>query len=249
MTQHALRRFVAASASAAMLAAGGAISIGASTASAQASTCAATSTEVREPTIALGPLKHKYTYEKTVLAPGDARVPAGGTVTYQTTVNSKEGLPLVYSVIDYPPAGFTPVKAWVTAPRASGTKRTEVEFASQDAGYRVANGSGWMLTSGKPLIVEMQYRVPDDVTPGQEITSGGTTVSGTLKIGAQLADLDACVTVRPKNPVESTAGSLDGAGLGSVNTASTGAFGSLTDPAGSISDIINGVELSKLLGS
>ena len=249
MTQHAIRRIVAASASAALLAAGGAVSIGAGAANAQESTCASTSTEVREPTIAAGPLKHKYTYEKTVFKPRDASVPAGGTVTYKTTVSTKEGLPLVYSVVDHPPAGFTPVTAWVTAPRMKGTKRTEVEFAPQDGGYKVANGAGWMLSSGKPLTVEMEYRVPDDVTPGQAITSGGTDVTGTLKIGAELADLDACVTVRDKNPVEAATGSLDDIGLGSLNTASTGAFGSLTDPTGSITDVINGVELSKLLGS
>ena len=249
MTRHAIRRIVAASAGAALLATGGAVSIGAGAANAQESTCPSTSTEVRQPKIALGPLKHKYTYEKTVLSPRDAKVPAGGTVTYQTTVNTKEGLPLVYSVIDYPPTGFTPVKAWVTAPRAKGSKRVEVEFAPQDGGYRVANGAGWMLSSGKPLTVEMEYLVPDNVTPGQAITSGGTDVSGTLKIEATLAGLNACVTAREKNPVESAAGSLDGAGLGSVNTASTGAFGSLTDPTGSISDVINGIELGKLLGS
>ncbi len=37
-------------------------------------------------------------------------------------------------------------------------------------------------------------------------------------------------------------------GLGSVNTASANAFGSLTDPQGSIAGVINNLDLGKILG-
>lgn len=249
MYRSALRRLTAAGASAVLLATGASATVGVSVAAAEEATCVATSTDVREPTIALGPLKHKYTYEKTVLKPSDARVPANGTVTYQTTISTAEGLPLIYSVVDHPPEGYTPVNAWVTAKHAIGEPRNKVQFSKQDGGYKVANGAGWMLTAGEPLIVEMEYRVPADAVPGKQVHSRGTDVSGTLKIGAQLPGLTSCVTVREKNAVEAGTGSLDDLGLGSVNTASTGAFGSLTDPTGSISDVINGLDFGKLIGS
>src|SRR3546814_6748083 len=50
-----------------------------------------------------------------------------------------------------------------------------------------------------------------------------------------------CVTIRQPNPVEAGAGSLEDMGFGSLNSGSGQVFGSLTDPQGSMTNVISGV--------
>ena len=63
--------------------------------------------------------------------------------------------------------------------------------------------------------------------------------------------IDVCVKIREKNPVEAVTGSLDSAGLGSATgSADGGSAGSQisSDPASFIADIINQINLGKLIG-
>lgn len=250
MSRISLRNAVAAGLGAALIGSGLTVGLGAGVASA-APGCDAYAKVVTQPTIALGPLKHTYTYEKTA---SPAEVIPGGTITYTTTVSTGEGLPLVYNVTDYPQEGFgAPIEAYVSAKNILGEligNRNKVDVIPSSDGYRVSNGSGWMLTSGENLTVELVYNVPTDLKTGDEIRSKGTSVNGTLKIGAEFGpQLATCATIRPLDPGESIAGSLDMAGLGSMNTASANAFGSLLNPSGSINGIIKDLPLGDILGN
>lgn len=60
--------------------------------------------------------------------------------------------------------------------------------------------------------------------------------------------MNACVTIREKNAVESAQGSLEGIGAGSLVEGSTTSSNLSSDPASLISDVINGLDLGQLLG-
>lgn len=244
-----MRKFAAAGLGAALLGAGLTASLGAGVAVA-APGCEASAVVVKQPLIALGPLKHTYTYQKTATA----EVIPGGKINYSTTISTAEGLPLVYNVTDLPPAGFgAPVEAYVSPKHILGEKvgdRKKVDVIPSGNGYRVSNALGWMLTSGENLLVEFIYQVPASLNTGDEIRSNGVKVDGTLKIGAEIgSELATCAKVRPLEPGEAIGGSLDGAGLGSMNTASANAFGSLLDPSGSVNGILKDLPLGDMIGN
>lgn len=235
MSRISMRRVVATTAAATMVGAGLTVGLGSGIAAAADAQCSPTASQVREPLIAAGPLKHKYTYEKSVTP----QVAAGTLVTITTKISTAEGLPLVNSVTDHAPAGYTATAAYVTANHAiGGDKREKVQFSASGDGIKVANGAGWMLGAAHPVTVEVQYVVPAGAAVGTTATTGGTEVTGTLKIDTNLSDLNVCTTIRPKNAGESVTGSLGQSGLGSSD-------GQLSS-TGSVSDIL-GDTISKVL--
>lgn len=235
-----MRKTVVAVAATALLSGGLAVGVGQGAAGAEPG-CEATAQQFRDPTIALGPLKHGYTYDKKV-SPTD---PApGGTVTVTTQISSQEGWPLVYDVIETPPPGFVAVDGYVTAKQAIDIlgSRNKVTVAQEpDGRYRVSNGAGWSVFSGDPLVVEIVYRVPDDVRAGDVFQTGGTQVNGTLKIDASM-DLQVCGKIRPKNALESA-----GDAAGSLGV-SPDVFGSLSDPQGSVAGVVGRLDMGGIVG-
>ena len=102
------------------------------------------------------------------------------------------------------------------------------------------------------VTVVFTYKVADDVKPGTLLkVPSGMIVGYNIGSDTKRENMDVCVKVREKNPVEVATGSLDDAGLGSATgSADGGSAGSQisSDPAGFIADIINQINLGKLIG-
>ena len=91
--------------------------------------------------------------------------------------------------------------------------------------------------------------MPDDAVPGA-IYNSGASFTVALDDGTKTENsIGTCVTIRDPNAVEAVTGSLDDAGLGSLTSGSTQLGGISSDPSGFVSDVINGVDVSKLMGS
>ncbi|NMM85177.1 hypothetical protein B2J88_12485 [Rhodococcus sp. SRB_17] len=228
MSRTSVRRAVATTASLTLIAAGVTVGMGAGIASA-APTCEQSSSAFKKDASTWGAT---HSYSKSL---PEKEAAAGTEVTYKSVVGTEGGLPLVYSITDYPPANFgAPVSAKVTALHAIGGVKSEiVDFTPNGTGFKVANALGWSVNSGNPAILEMTYLVPEGAALGDQITSGGMGATGTIGIDNTLPDVNSCFTVRGKNAGESVSGSLDGAGLGSSdgNMSSTG---SLSDFIGDV---------------
>ncbi|MGO4204460.1 hypothetical protein AB4Z09_22440 [Rhodococcus sp. TAF43] len=225
MSRSSMRRLAAATASVALVAAGVTLGLGASVAQA-APACQQTSTTTKQDFWTVGVT---HTYSKTVNVTEAA---AGNEVTYKTVVGTTGiGNPYVNRITDYPPAGFgAPVRASVTSYHLPlGQVSEGVTPVKSGNGYDVTS-TGWFVNSGNPVTLEVTYNVPDNVSVGNPITSGGISTGGTVGVGADFPNLTSCFTVRAKNAGESVSGSLDGAGLGSS--------GGQMSSTGSISDIL-----------
>lgn len=110
---------------------------------------------------------------------------------------------------------------------------------------------GWSVAGGT-LSAEFTYKVADDAKPGELLKVPSGMIAG-YSSGRDTVneDVGVCVKVREKNAAEVVTGSLDGAGLGSATgSADGGSAGSQisSDPAGFIADIINQINLGKLIG-
>ncbi|WP_405487500.1 hypothetical protein [Nocardia sp. NBC_00511] len=179
------------------------------------------------------------TYDKTVNAP---EVGVGTSVTYTVVIGTTGiGNPYVNTITDYPPAGFgAPTSATVTAYHfGTGEQTADVTPEPNAGGWKVTN-TGWFVNSGNPLTYTLTYAVPASISTGQQVTSGGIGVAGTVGVSNNLPNLTACFTARGQNAGETVLGSLGNNGLGSADgqLSSTGSFSSI------LSDTIK-----KLIGS
>ena len=239
------RKTIALGAAALMVLSG--LTVSTATASAQTDTSQCQTSQKVERSWA-GSLGTRYYIEKEVV--GDGTAAPGGEVTFRTTVSGAGAL--VREIVDYHPAGFELVRAresvWKVLGGQSWTTVTDDvrRNASNNSVTRVS--SGWTTAGGAYSTLETTYKVPNNVSPGDVLNTGAGTdivlADGTWTVNP----INTCVTIREPNAAESVTGSLDGLGLGSVTSGSTAAGGISSDPAAFSSDIINGLDLGKIIG-
>ncbi|MEC3958003.1 hypothetical protein VMT65_33545 [Nocardia sp. CDC153] len=167
----------------------------------------------------------------------------GTTVTYKIVIGTTGiGNPYVNTITDFPPAGITaaPVSASITAYHAALGEKTESVTPEPNAGGWKVTNTGWFVNSGNPLTYTITYPVPTTYSPGQQVTSGGIGVAGTVGVSNELPNLTACFTARANTVGEDALGSLNNNGLGSAD-------GQLSS-TGSLSTIL-GDAIKKALGS
>ncbi|MFD4182698.1 hypothetical protein [Rhodococcus sp. NPDC058514] len=226
MSNTPMRRAAAVAASAALVATGLTVGLGAGVAS--AADCNQTAHASKKDISTVG-ITHNY--DKTVSA---AQASGGTEITYKSVIGTTGiGNPYLNTFIDYPPAGFAaPVKAQVSAyTLIAGGQHTDdvTPVPNGDGGYKITN-TGWFINASNPVTVEFTYKVPNDVPVGGQVVSGGIHTNGTVGIGENLPGLTTCFTGRIANPGEAVTGSLDIGGLGSDE-------GQLSS-TGSISDVL-----------
>lgn len=242
MSRRSLRHAVATAASLAMLATGVTVGLGASVA--QAAPACQTSQSITSNWA--GSFGTNYTLSKEIV--GDGTVAPGQTVTYSTKVTGSGAT--VSGIWDYHPAGFVLEKARLNVKFVMGgqTWSDVTGTVTQDASDNSvsAYGGGW-TTAGGVIVLETTYRVPSNAAVGAKIDSGAGTRIDLISGYWDVNPMGVCVTVRQPNPVEAGSGSLDNAGLGSVNTGSGQVFGSITDPQGSMTNVIGGI-ISNVIG-
>lgn len=242
MSRISLRKVVVAGVSTALLGSGLVVGLGTGVASA-APACAQSQSVTSK---WAGSLGTPYTLSKEVL--GDGTAAPGQTVSYSTKVSGSGAL--VNEISDYAPAGFQLVSARLNVKWLVGGQEWEdvTDTVERDGNAIRAKGGGWTTAGGAVIALETTYKVPSDATVGSQIDSGAATnivlAAGWWKIDP----MGVCVTIRQPNAVEAAGGSLDGLGLGSVNTGSGPFFGSFTDPQGSMTNVIGGV-LGNVLGN
>ncbi|WP_182346757.1 hypothetical protein [Tomitella gaofuii] len=245
MSRKTLTRIAAAGASAALIATGMSVAVGTGVASAyDAETC--TTSAQREYSNA-GSLGTHYYLSKEIV--GDGTVAPDGTITF--LIKGWGASAMINELTDYHPAGFELVKAELNVSWVLGGQGWEDATArAVKSGNSVSvEGAGWTTASGATAAIRTTYKAPSNLEPGTRIDVGGAGFNVMLAGGNhQWEDMNLCATVRAKNVGEQVSGSLDNAGLGSVNTASANAFGSLTDPQGSIAGIINNLDFGKIIG-
>lgn len=223
-------------ASAAMVSAG--LTVGMSAGTASAAGGCEISSHVDKQDISTVGIRH--TYDKTASA---ATIGVGTTVTYTIVIGTTSiGNPYVNTITDFPPSGFTaaPVKTTIKAYHVVGGQREEEVTPEPNAGGWKVTNSGWFVNSGNPLTMTVTYPVPGNLKAGQQITSGGVGVAGTVGVSNEMPNLTACFTARAANAGESALGSLGANGLGSSD-------GQLSS-TGSFSDVIADV-IKKYIGS
>ncbi|HJE91956.1 MAG TPA: hypothetical protein K8V11_13205 [Dietzia timorensis] len=249
MPTHSSIRAALATAAAASFVAGAAI-VGPSAAVASAETntanCATSQTKTYKWPGSAG-LEYKLTKEVV----GSAKVAPGGTVTYRTTVSG--GGALVSEIMDVHPAGFELKEAresvWKLVGGQKWTTVTDKVLKDANTNSVSRSGAGWTTVGGSFVALETTYKVPDDAVPG-EVYDSGASFTTVLIDGKKTANpIGTCVTIREPNAVETVTGSLDDAGLGSLTSGSTQLGGISSDPSGFVSDVINGVDVSKLMDS
>ncbi|MEU0545770.1 hypothetical protein [Nocardia sp. NPDC005978] len=228
-------RIAALAASAAMVSAGLTVGVSAGTAAA-AEGCEVRSYQTKQDISTVG---IKHIYEKIASA---ETIGVGTTVTYTIIIGTTSiGNPYVNTITDFPPSGFgSPIKTTITAYHVVGGQRTEEVTASPNAGGWKVTNTGWFVNSGNPLTMNITYSVPGNLPKGQQITSGGVGVAGTVGVSNEMPDLTACFTTRAPNAGEGVVGSLGNNGLGSSD-------GQLSS-TGSFSDVIADV-IKKYIGS
>lgn len=181
---------------------------------------------------------------------GDGTVAPGGTVTFQTTVSGAGAL--VSRIDDFHPEGFVLVNAresvWkVLGGQSWSTVTSDVRRnTANNSVYR--EGSGWTTAGGAYSTLETTYRVPQDARPGDVFNTGAATTLVLIDGRYVTNPINTCVTIREPNAAEAFTGSLDGLGLGSLTSGSTTAGGISSDPASFSSEIINGLDISQLIG-
>ncbi len=236
---------VAAGVSAALIAAGMSAAVGSGVASAyDAETC---STSAERHYDNLGSFGTKYYISKEIV--GDGTVSPDGTVSF--LIKSWGAGALIGALRDFHPAGFILEKAEVNVNWVLGGQKWEDATArAVSEGDSVSvSGAGWTTSGGATAALRTTYKAPGDLEPGTKIDAGGAGFDVMLAGGDHdWEDMNLCVTVRDKNVGEHVSGSLEDAGFGSVNTASANAFGSLTDPQGSIAGVINELDFGKIIG-
>ena len=236
------KRAAAAGASAALIASGMTVAAGAGVAGAQEAKC--------EPQMNLSGasgLVIEQSADKSSVAPG-------GTVTYQTKVSrSGANFWMLGEIGDFHDPALTLEDSRLNVFKVPGGQTWGATHLQNDPAKNLywEKGSGWDMTGGNYVILETTYRVSEDAEVGKELVSGVQAKPIGFQTSQEWPDRGACVEIREKNPVESVTGSLDSAGLGSATGSADGsASGSQisSDPAGFIADIINQINLGKLIG-
>ena len=192
-----------------------------------------------------------WTYNKRIL---DAEVAPGGTV--KTEIKLTAGLTAVGTtkITDVHPEELQIKSATVEAWHAGGHQTHDVQVTEDSptrATVRNTTWPGWAMSNGYVTAV-FTYQVADDVEPGTLLkVPSGMVVGYSSGSDTVREDMGVCVKVREKNPVEAVTGSLDSAGLGSATgSADGGSAGSQisSNPAGFVADIINQINVGKLIG-
>lgn len=192
-----------------------------------------------------------WTYNKKFF---EAEVAPGGTVKTEIKLTAGYTALGTKKITDIHPAELEIKSATVEAWHAGGHQTHPVQVTADSptrATVRNTAGVGWAMANGYVTAV-LTYKVADDVEPGTLLkVPSGMVVGYNLGSDTNREDMGVCVKVREKNPVETVTGSLDGAGLGSAtSSADGGSAGSQisSDPSGFIADIINQINLGKLIG-
>ncbi|MTE11964.1 hypothetical protein [Nocardia aurantiaca] len=223
------RRAAAIISSAALVCAGLSITTLETGVAAADSTCAISSHATKNDISTLG---ITMTYDKTV---NSDSVGVGTTVTYKIVIGTTGiGNPYVNTITDYPPAGFAaPTKATITAYHAAVGERTEDVTPEPNAGGWKVTNTGWFVNSGNPVTYTITYPVPTNLSAGQQVTSGGIGVAGTVGVSNELPNLTACFTARGNTIGEDVLGSLGNNGLGSADgqLSSTGSLSTILSDA------------------
>jgi len=242
MARRSLRHAVATTTSLVLIAAGVTVGLGASVA--QAAPACALNQSVTDSWA--GSLGTPYTVSKEVV--GDGKVAPGQTVTYLTKVSGSGAL--VNQIRDFHPAGFQLVKARLNVKWLIGDQKWDDVTKTVVVGNNsvVAKGGGWTTAGGGIIALETTYKVPDNAVVGTQLDSGAGTNIVLAAGDWNINPMGVCVTIRQPNPVEAGAGSLEDMGFGSLNSGSGQVFGSLTDPQGSMTNVISGV-LGNVLGN
>lgn len=240
------RRKTIALGAAALMALSG-LTVGTATASAQTDTSQCKTSQTAQRSWA-GSWGTRYYLTKEVVGNGTAA--PGGEVTFRTTIRGAGAL--VTRLDDFHPEGFELVRAresvWKVLGGQSWTTVTDdvTRDSSNNSVYKT--GAGWTTAGGSRATLETTYRVPSDAKPG-DVFNTGAGVDISLASGRWVVNpINTCVTIREPNAAEAVTGSLDGLGLGSVTSGSTAAGGISSDPAAFSSDIINGLDLGKIIG-
>ncbi|WP_420880113.1 hypothetical protein [Rhodococcus sp. (in: high G+C Gram-positive bacteria)] len=242
MSRSSMRRLAAATASLAVLAGGVTVGLGASVA--QAAPACALKQSVTDDWP--GSVWTPYTVSKEVV--GDGKVAPGGTVTYLTKVSGSGAL--VNQIRDFHPAGFQLVKARLNVKWLIGDQQWTDVTSTAVVGNNavIATGGGWTTAGGGVIALETTYKVPETAVVGTQLDSGAGTNIVLAGGDWNINPMGVCVTIRQPNPVEAGAGSLEDLGFGSANSGSGQVFGSVTDPQGSMTNVISGV-LGNVLGN
>ena len=192
-----------------------------------------------------------WTYNKKIL---EAEVAPGGTVKTEIKLTAGYTALGTAKITDVHPKELQIKSATVEAWHLGGHQTHDVQVTADSpthATVRNTAGVGWAMANGYVTVV-FTYKVADDVKPGTLLkVPSGMIVGYNIGSDTKRENMDVCVKVREKNPVEVATGSLDDAGLGSATgSADGGSAGSQisSDPAGFIADIINQINLGKLIG-
>lgn len=192
-----------------------------------------------------------WTYNKKIL---DAEVAPGGTVKTEIKLTAGYTAVGTAKITDVHPKELQIKSATVEAWHGGGHQTHDVQVTADSptrATVRNTAGVGWAMANGYVTAV-FTYKVADDVEPGTLLkVPSGMVVGYNIGSDTMKENMDVCVKVREKNPVEVATGSLESAGLGSATgSADGGSAGSQisSDPAGFIADIINQINLGKLIG-
>lgn len=244
MSRFTMRKLAAAGLGAALIGSGLTVGLGAGVASADpAAECNATTTFSGS---------QGLTLTQTVTP---AKVQPGGKVTYTTKVSRSTAVGWNLAEIGvFHPAGFalnegaSTVNAW----HVVGGQKSESVNMQNDAAkglYWTKSGTvtGWDMNGGHYAELSTTFTVPQDAKVGSA-HQAGVQAKPVAWNSQEWPVTGACVTIREKNAVEAGAGSLEGLGLGSINSGSSQIFGSLTDPQGSMTDVIGGI-LGNVLGN
>ncbi|RVW10987.1 hypothetical protein EGT67_00475 [Prescottella agglutinans] len=242
MSRRSLRHAAAATAALALLTAGVTVGLGASVAQA-APACALNQSVTSK---WAGSLWTPYTVSKEVV--GDGKVAPGQTVTYVTKVSGSGAL--VNEIRDFHPAGFQLVKARLNVKWLIGDQKWEDVTGTAIVANNsvIVKGGGWTTAGGGVIALETTYKVPDNATVGAQLDSGAGTNIVLAAGNWNINPMGVCVTIRQPNPVEAGSGSLEDLGFGSVNTGSGQVFGSVTDPQGSMTNVVSGI-LNNVIGN
>lgn len=234
-----LKRVAAAGASAALLATGMTVVAGAGVAGALEAECKPIMNLTSDGIVI------EQTADKSSVAPG-------GTVTYQTKVSKSGGAwTLLGQIGDFHDPALT-LEASRLNVDSAGQKWVGTNLQNDPAkNLYWESGAGWNVLSGHYAILETTYKVSESAEVGKKLVSGVQAKPTVFQTSQEWPERGACVEIREKNPVENVTGSLDSAGLGSATgSADGGSAGSQisSDPSGFIADIINQINLGKLIG-
>lgn len=170
-----------------------------------------------------------------------SEVAPGSDVTVETTIYGDGGLVNVKRLRLNAPEGSRLVSATLDGDDKTG----DVKKNDPDKGAFSLDGT-WGTTNNTSVTYEVTVTIPEDVDPGDTLAFGaGASVALSGSNDWNDPDDGACVTVRDNNPVESVEGSLGDLGFGdSLETGSA----SVKDPAGSIGDVVDNLNIGKIIG-